>query len=199
VSPDLPPSAAALPVPPQPPQPDRPPRPSLVTATPAPAEPATPQAPAPEPESGSGEGRPRHGWFKGHESETGTPAPGTVAASAAKTPADVKKEITSLTSDAVRVLSRGVHFLLAAGDPPQRAAKVWIADAEQVEKIATPAAKLLTGAVPEALLEKTVIYAVQLAIALGHYAAEHLALREEVRTKPGKEKATLDHTGALST
>lgn len=198
---DQPPSGAALPVP-SPQTPPRAARPSLVAPPQAPADPPADQTPTPGAQGSDSEVA--HGprkWFGGHGNETPPPAPGTAAASEAK-PAkdvkDVKKEIGTLTSDAVKVLSRGVHFLLAAGDPPQRAAGVWIADAEQVEKIATPAAKLLTGAVPEAMLEKTVVYAVQLAIGLGHYVAEHLALRQETRTQPGKEKPTIDHTGALS-
>lgn len=193
---DQPPSGAAQPVP-SPQQPTRPPRPSLVSLPPSQSDPQTepiPAAPAAaEPEA------PRRKWFGGRESETPSTAPDTAAASeAAKPIAEVKKEIKSLTSDAVLVFSRGLHYLLAAGDPPQRTAGVWIADADQVEKIATPAAKLLTGAVPPALLEKTVIYGVQLALGVGHYVTAHLAKREESRTKPGRERPNLDHTAAMS-
>lgn len=197
---DQPPNgAAALPVPTQPQQPLRPPRPSLVTPPPMPAEPATDQVPAAEPVSGNVAELPRRRWFGGEETEAPTTsAPGTAAASDAKPPLEVKKEIKSLTADAIKVASRGVHFLLAAHDPPQRAASVWIADAEQVEKMAVPAAKLITGAVPPELLQTTVVYALQLALGIGHYVTEHLALRQETRTKPGREMPTLDHTGAMS-
>lgn len=193
---DQPPSGAAQPVP-IPQQPPRPPRPSLVTPPPSPSDPQT--EPAPAAEADNELEQPRRKWFGGRENGTPSTAPDTAAASVAAKPiAEVKKEITSLTSDAVLVFSRGVHFLLAAGDPPQRSAGVWIADAEQVEKIAVPAAKLLTGAVPPALLEKTVVYAVQLALGVGHYVAEHLAKREATRTKPGRETPNLDHTAAMS-
>jgi hypothetical protein len=168
-----------------------------VTLPPTPEEPPADQTPA---AAGSGsEVEPaRHRWFKGHANDTQTAPADTAAASEAKTPAEVKKEIKSLTSDAIQVMSRGVHYLLAAHDPPQRSAGVWIADAEQVEKIAVPAAKLITGAVPASLLQTTVVYALQLALGIGHYAAEHLALRQETRTQPGKERPTIDHTGAMS-
>lgn len=178
------------------PQPAAPPRPTLVAQLPA-EEPAPADQPTAA-DANAAEPSPR-GLFSGLGKGGKSPGTDGAADSAADKTVRVKTEIKNLTSDTVQVLSRGLHYLLAAQDPGQRAAGVWIADADEVERIAGPAAKLIASSVPQPLLEKSVIYGIQIALGLGHYVANHLARRQESRTRPGARPGTavaaVDQTG----
>lgn len=150
-------------------------------STPA-ATPATPATESPDLKDHPGAEHDSHAWF-GNAATTAGREPGTKPATQSEIREfrkELRETLDGLAGEGVELASRGVHLALASHDPAQVNARVWIATDEQAADIADPAVELLVGHVPEALLQKTVVHALRLAMALARYVTDHLALREQV-------------------